>query len=182
MSRLIAVAPSAKAFLSALFWEHCTIGQPVRIKCNYIGRSYHSREPRPSFGQVIKVSQTANAKTNAVNTTTTLQYMCMEGRRSTRCLKKDRKANFTEKMAVQNIRRVDSSGTNSSDSIESQFFSEVDGWSSILGKDCCCGKTYARENEEVVIQMQALVGRQTNGYSSDCCKYRDAKEQANDDL
>jgi len=49
----------------------------------------------------MKVSQTANAKTSAVNTTTTLQYIYIEGSRSTRFLKRNRKANFTAKIAAQ---------------------------------------------------------------------------------
>lgn len=49
----------------------------------------------------MKVSKTTNPKANAVDTTTTFQYMCIGGSRSTRFLKKYRKANFTEKMAVQ---------------------------------------------------------------------------------
>lgn len=102
MSKLIAVAPRAKAFLSALFVEaHCTIAITSETHASDWGRLHYLREAAPSFEQAIKLSQTENAKMKPVNTVTPFQKVYINGTRSTRCLNSDKKPNFMEKIVPQ---------------------------------------------------------------------------------
>ena len=55
----------------------------------------------PSLGQAMRLSKTEIGATSAVSKTTVFQYLCVEGRRSTRGLKKDRKANLTANIVPQ---------------------------------------------------------------------------------